>query len=137
MNISKLKLSSKLAASVIALVLLLSFSATTLAAEATLIPTDDNQEEEYKDLAKSFRTGKFELWQLGDYVQYLIEVLIFFAGGISVLFIVIGGYKYMIGSVSDDKEAGKKTIMYALGGFVVAVLAWTIVNFVQVWLTSG
>ncbi|MFH1375870.1 MAG: hypothetical protein ABIH35_04350, partial [Patescibacteria group bacterium] len=137
MNIPKLKLTSKLAASAIVLVLLLSFSAVTWAAEATLIPTDDNEKPEYQGLAKSFRTGEFELWQLGDYVQYLIEVLIYFAGGISVLFIVIGGYKYMIGSVSDDKEAGKKTIMYALGGFVIAVLAWTIVNFVQVWLTSG
>ena len=147
------KLTSRLAASAIAVALLFTFLTPAFAASldnATLIPkeisdaekeklsdADQQKADEQNQLAKSFRTGEFELWQLGDYVQYLIEVLIFFAGGISVLFIVIGGYKYMIGSVGDDKEAGKKTIMYALGGFVIAVLAWTIVNFVQVWLTSG
>jgi hypothetical protein len=99
----------------------------------TIIPT----EEQNKTLAEKFRTGNFELYDLPKYVIYLIEFLIYIAGGISVLFVVIGGYKYMIGGTTDDKEAGKKTIGYALGGFAVSVLAWTIVNFIQVWLTSG
>jgi len=111
------------------------FSAkAVLAAGTTLIPEEGG---DYDSLAEKFKSGKFELYDLGTYVQYLIEVLIFFAGGISVLFIVIGGYKYMIGAVSDDKEAGKKTIGYALMGFVISVLAWTIVNVIQVWVTSG
>ena len=99
----------------------------------TIIPT----EEQNKNLAEKFATGEFELYDLPEYVIYLIEFLIYIAGGISVLFVVIGGYKYMIGGASDDKEAGKKTIGYALAGFAISVLAWTIVNFVQVWLTSG
>ena len=96
-----------------------------------------DEQEARNELAESFRTGQFELYNLGTYVQYLIELLIYFAAGISVLFIVIGGYQYMIGSISDDKEAGKKTISYALGGLAISILAWTIVNVVQVWLTSG
>ncbi len=117
-----------------ALVFFISAKSVLAAGEAvTLIPT----EKDNPDLAEAFMTGKFELWQLGDYVQYLIEVLIFFAGGIAVLFVVIGGYKYLIGSVAEDKEGGKKTIGYALGGLAIAVLAWTIVNVLQVWLTSG
>ncbi len=134
----------------LALFFIFSSAQISLAASTTIIPKEVTSEEkkaatgdelkklETQDqLAKKFRTGRFELYDLGTYVQYLIELLIFFAGGISVLFIVIGGYKYMIGSMSDDKEAGKKTIGYALGGFAVSVLAWTIVNFLQVWLTSG
>ena len=95
----------------------------------TLIPSEGN-------LADKFVSGKFEIYDIGEYVIYLIEFLIYFAGGIAVLFVIVGGYKYMIGGASDDKEAGKKTIGYALAGFAIAVLAWVIVNFVQVWLTS-
>ncbi|MFH1546076.1 MAG: pilin [Patescibacteria group bacterium] len=106
--------------------------------KTTIIPQlGDIKSKEGVDFADKFRMGQFELYDLGTYARYLIETLIIFAGGIAVLFIIIGGYKYMIGSISDDKEAGKKTIGYALAGFAVAVLAWTIINFVQVWLTSG
>ena len=140
----------KIIATLLASFFVLIFANNIAAAEQTftLIPTeieadDDATDEEkakidkHNSLVDAFRTGNFEIWQLGDYVQYLIEILIVLAGGISVLFIVIGGYEYMIGSITDDKEAGKKTIAYALGGFAISVLAWTIVNFVQVWLTGG
>jgi hypothetical protein len=139
----------KILATTLASLFILFFVSNVFAEQSfTLIPTEieigenaTNSEkikvEKHNSLVESFRTGNFEIWQLGDYVQYLIEILIVLAGGISVLFIVIGGYQYMIGSITDDKEAGKKTIAYALGGFAVSVLAWTIVNFVQVWLTGG
>lgn len=96
----------------------------------TLIP-------ESGDLVEKFRTGKFELYDLPAYIIYLIDFLIYVAGGIAVFFVVVGGYKYMIGGMADDKDAGKKTIRYALTGFAISVLAWVIVNFVQVWLTSS
>ncbi|MFH0776052.1 MAG: pilin [Patescibacteria group bacterium] len=106
---------------------------TALAADiapVTLIPQEG-------DLASKFISGDFEIYDLGKYVIYLIEFLIYIGGGIAVLFVVIGGYKYIVGGSSDSKDAGKKTIGYALAGFAVTVLAWVIVNFVQVWLTSG
>jgi hypothetical protein len=149
-----LKLKQKILAGILASFTMLIFASDSFAAGTTLIPPNVTQEEidaadaiddqaeidrlkAQDSLAKKFQTGEFELYDLGTYVQYLIEFLIYFAGGIAVLFIVIGGYKYMVGSISDDKEAGKKTIAYALTGFAIAVLAWTIVNFIQVWLTSG
>jgi hypothetical protein len=115
----------------------LSASAVDSTLPTTLIPSEFNSNPEYQDLAGKFRSGKFELYDLGTYVQYLVETLIYFAGGISVLFVVIGGYKYMIGGMSDDKEAGKKTIMYALAGLVVVALAWSVVNAIQVFVTTG
>ncbi len=80
--------------------------------------------------------SQFELYDIPCYATYLIEVLVYFAGGIAILFVVIGGYQYMLGGVTEDKEAGKKTLLYAIGGFALVVLAWTIVNIVQVFLTS-
>jgi len=115
-----------------------SLSASTASTLPTsLIPSVTNSNSAYSKLAEKFRSGNFELYDFGTYVQYLIETLIYFAGGIAVLFIVIGGYKYMIGGVSDDKEAGKKTIMYALAGFVITIIAWSIVNAIQVFVTGG
>lgn len=102
-------------------------------AASTLIPTA----EDNPDLAAKFISGEFEIYDLPKYIVYLIDFLIYIAGGIAVIFIIIGGYKYMIGGMSDDKEAGKKTLGFALAGFAVSVLAWTLVNFVQVWLTSS
>lgn len=100
----------------------------------TLIPKSGGS---YDSLSEKIASGGFEIYDLAPYVIYLIEFLIYFAGGIAVLFVIIGGYKYMIGGISDDKEAGKKTIGYALAGFAISVLAWVIVNFIQVWLTSS
>ncbi len=52
-------------------------------------------------------------------------------GALSVLFIIIGAFRYVLSS-GDPKntEAAKETIIYALVGLIVAVLAYTIVNFV-------
>ncbi|MCF7836174.1 pilin [Candidatus Gracilibacteria bacterium] len=149
-----LKLKQKIFAGILASFAMLIFASNSLAAGTTLIPSTVPKEEidaakeigdqaevdrleSQNSLAQKFQKGEFELYDLGTYTQYLIEFLIYLAGGIAVLFIVIGGYKYMVGSISDDKEAGKKTIAYALAGFAIAVLAWTVVNFLQVWLTSG
>jgi len=111
------------------------FATISFAQQTTVIP--ESGDEEYGSLAENFRTGNFEFSDIGLYIRYLIELMIYFGGGLAVLFIVIGGYQYMIGGVSDDKEAGKKTITYALTGFIVAVMAWTVVNATQLWATGG
>lgn len=107
----------------------------TWAVPTTIIPKEDDPK--YKELAESFKSGDFQLWQLVDYALYLIELLVFFAGGVAVLMIVIGGYQYMLGAISEDKESGKKTLGFAILGFVVCLLAWLIVNFIQYVVTSG
>ncbi len=136
---------------IVAALILLAFVALPVLAQDnfTLIPNDKYDggagcENLVKKIlaepeGKGPNTGvrhQFELYDIPCYATYLIEVLVYFAGGIAVLFVVIGGYQYMIGGITEDKEAGKKTLLYALGGFALAVLAWTIVNIVQVFLTS-
>jgi len=48
------------------------------------------------------------------------------AGSIVVLMIIIGGIQYITG----QREAGKKTIVAAIIGTAIIVLAWIIVNIV-------
>lgn len=88
-------------------------------------------------LGCAVKTGRIRLYMMPFFVTYLIEFLLGAAGLVAVLFMVLGGYKYVVGGLTEDKESGKKTILHALTGFVVALSAWIVVNFIQAAITSG
>lgn len=98
----------------------------------TQLTTAATQEEL---LGCAIRTGRISVKMLPFFITFLIRFAIALAGLVAVLFIVIGGYKYTVGGLIDDKESGKKTIIYAITGLVVSLLAWIIVNIIQVQLT--
>ena len=68
---------------------------------------------------------------LGDTVQTVINVLLFIIGAVAVIMIIIGGIKYTISNGDSSQiTSAKNTILYAVIGLVVALLAYAIVNFV-------
>lgn len=79
-------------------------------------------------LGCSIKTGRVKLWMIPFFVKYLIQFAISIAGLVAVGAIIIGGYFYLFSGLDNDKERGKKAIMYGLLGFIVVLLAWTIVN---------
>ena len=79
-------------------------------------------------LGCGIKTGRIGFWMVPYFVTYLINFLLGLSGLICVLFIVIGGYRYVVGGLTEDKEKGKHTIRDALMGMGIALLAWTIVN---------
>lgn len=64
-------------------------------------------------------------------IKNVINILLFVVGIIAVIAIVIGGIRYTTsnGDSSQTKSA-KDTILYAVVGLVVAIMAFAIVNFV-------
>lgn len=64
-------------------------------------------------------------------VRNIINILLYVIGIISVIMIIVGGIKY---TISNGDSAGitnaKNTILYAIVGLVVALMAYAIVNFV-------
>ena len=59
------------------------------------------------------------------------NVMLFVVGAISVIMVVIGGLRYVIsGGNSGNITAAKNTILYAVVGLVIAIMAYAIVNFV-------
>ena len=59
------------------------------------------------------------------------NVLLFIVGAVAVIMIIIGGIRYVIsGGDSSQVSAAKNTILYALVGVIVAILAYAAVNFV-------
>lgn len=70
--------------------------------------------------------------------QTITNVLLFIIGAIAVIMLVIGGVRYTTsGGNSEQVTAAKNTIMYAIIGIIVAILAFAIVNFVISSLVGG
>lgn len=59
------------------------------------------------------------------------NILLFIIGAIAVIMLVIGGIRYTTSNGdSNSVTAAKNTIMYAIIGIIVAILAYAVVNFV-------
>ena len=75
--------------------------------------------------------GSTPLLGSGGIFESIINDVIFVAASISVLMIVIGGLRYTLsGGDSAGTRGAKDTIIYAVVGLVVSMLAFSIVNFV-------
>jgi hypothetical protein len=61
----------------------------------------------------------------------ITNVLLFIIGAVSVIMLIIGGIRYVVsGGDSSAVTGAKNTILYAIVGIVVALLAYALVNFV-------
>lgn len=82
-----------------------------------------------KDLNKG---GKELIGENGDgYLRDITNTLLFVVGAIAVIVIIIGGLKYVTADGDASKIKGAKdTILYAIVGIVIAILAFAIVNFI-------
>ena len=68
---------------------------------------------------------------LNNSFRDIVNVILFILGAIAVIMIVIGGIRYVTSSGDGSAITGaKNTILYAVVGLVVALLAYAIVNFV-------
>ena len=61
----------------------------------------------------------------------ITNIILFIMGAVAVIMIIIGGFRYVTaGGDSGSVTAAKNTILYAVIGLIVALLAYAIVNFV-------
>ena len=79
-----------------------------------------------------------QLFGAGGIFTTVMNVILFIVGSIAVLMLIYGGVRYTI-SGGDEKAvtSAKNTILYAIVGIVVALLAYAIVNFVLTALLAG
>jgi hypothetical protein len=70
-----------------------------------------------------------------ELIAQIINIMLYFAGIIAVVFIIIGGYRYMTSAGSTEGAgAGKKTLINAIIGLVIVILAYVIVRVVTNFL---
>lgn len=89
-------------------------------------------------LCSKSKSAKDNLFGTGGVFQTVANTLIFLVGAIAVLFLILGGLRYVI-SNGDPKnvEAAKSTILYAVIGIVVAILSFAAVQFVISSIGNG
>lgn len=87
-------------------------------------------------LACAVKSGEIKFWMIPHFVNYALDFVIRVAGVLVVLMIVVGGYYYIYGAVTDDKEKGKTIVTYAIGGYVLILTSWFIVNAVLLAVTQ-
>ena len=72
-----------------------------------------------------------DLFGQGGIFQKVTDVLLFIIGAVSVVMLIIGGIRYTISQGdSSAVTSAKNTILYAIIGLVVAILAYAAVHFV-------
>lgn len=66
-----------------------------------------------------------------DIAKRIINIFSIVVGTVSVIMIIIGGFRYIIsGGDSGGVTAGKNTILYAIVGLVIVLFSQVIVRFV-------
>lgn len=66
----------------------------------------------------------------GGLFTQIVNILLFIIGAVAVIMIIVGGIRYVTSNGDQAHvKAAKDTIMYAIIGLVVAILAYAIVNF--------
>ena len=88
-------------------------------------------------LACAIKTGRITFQMAPYFITYVSDFVLSLIGLVSVLFIVLGGYYYIYGGLTDQKEKGKKTIQHALMGMSLAILAWVIVGAIMSIVTGA
>ena len=74
----------------------------------------------------------------GAIFSTVVSSMLFVIGALAVIMIIIGGFRYVIsGGNASSVSAAKNTILYAVVGVVVALLAYAILDFILRSLGSG
>ena len=63
-------------------------------------------------------------------IKSMIDFFLGIAATISVIFIVVWAYKILFGSLQQDKTKWRDTIIAALWGLAIALLAWLIIRLI-------
>lgn len=68
---------------------------------------------------------------LQSLIKTIVNVLIFLGAAVAVIMIVIGGMRYVTsGGDQNSVKTAKNTILYAIIGLIVMILAYAAVDFV-------
>jgi hypothetical protein len=73
---------------------------------------------------------------LGPYLNAMFKIGVAIAGILGVLMIVVGGFQYMTTDSFAGKSEGRGTIWRAVGGVILALTSWLILNTIDPDLTS-
>ncbi|MDP4000418.1 MAG: pilin [bacterium] len=72
---------------------------------------------------------------LGSILASVINALLLFAGAVAVLFLIIGGFRYVVSTGNEQQvDAARKTILYAVLGLIIIFIAFVLTRLIQDYL---
>lgn len=75
---------------------------------------------------------------LGKLMSDIIQIMIAVGGILCIIFIIVGGFKFVTSGGDEKKLASAKgTLTYAIVGLIVIILAFVILQVVQYFLESN
>jgi len=121
----------KLQTIILTIAVLVGVVAVPLAVTTAVHAQDVDPAKSIGDGVKDIGGGTADSKGLTDMIKTIVNVLLFILGAIAVVMIIIGGIRYTTSNGDAGSVKGAKdTILYAVVGLVVAILAYAIVNFV-------
>jgi hypothetical protein len=110
----------------------------TVNAPRVLLAVGDKVDEGLNSISAPFpNTIVAKEATFAEFIRKVIEYALYFSAIIAVLFIIYGGYQYIFSAGADDvAKAGRKTLINALAGLVIIVLAYVMVQVVYSFLTT-
>ncbi len=71
-------------------------------------------------------------------IAMIVKYMLYFAGIIAVVFVIIGGYYYITARGNEEQATkGRQTLVYALIGVAIVILSYVIVSALTKQLTSN
>lgn len=68
---------------------------------------------------------------VGSLFSTVTDVLLYLVGGVAVIMIVYGGFRYVVSNGDSSRvKAAKDTVLYGAIGLAIAIVAWGLVTFV-------
>lgn len=90
------------------------------------------ESQTFKDLKSYFGSGLPGSDTFGGLVALIVQILLVVAGSIAVIFLIIGGYRYITASGNEEQtEAAKKTLTGALIGLVIIAMSFAIIAIIS------
>lgn len=69
--------------------------------------------------------------QFGSVIKLVVNILSVIVGAVSVIMIIVGGFRYVISNGDSNALSGaKNTILYAIVGLVIVLFAQVLVRFI-------
>ena len=73
----------------------------------------------------------------GGLVLNIIDIILIVVGSISVLFFIIGGFRYVVAHGNEEQaEGAKKTMTHAIVGLIVVIMSFAIIYIITNVLTT-
>lgn len=85
-----------------------------------------------------FGIGPSGTKSFGDLVTAIINILLFVIGSISIIFFILGGFRYVTAHGNEEMaEGAKKTMIHAIIGLVVVIMSFAVIFIITSILISG